>query len=341
MSRIKFVTRKALWRLGGFFAFLGALLVFGYFTMVSMPGESWRGALPPLTAKEERIAGALEGHVVRLAGTIGERRVLRAATLEEAAAWIEEQLRGLGYVVESEEFQADGKRCRNLRAEIPGGARQAEVVVVGAHYDSVIGSPGANDNGTGVAALLELARLLKASAPARTVRLAAFANEEPPYFQTEEMGSLVHARAARARGDSIVAMISLETLGYYSDRPGSQSYPWPFNWCYPSTGDFIGFVGNWSSRKLVRRAIDAFRRHARFPSQGGAPPGFIPGVGWSDHWSFWQAGYPGIMVTDTAIFRYPHYHTAQDTPEKIDYRRMARVVAGLEKVVLDLAGAED
>ncbi|MEA3275961.1 MAG: M28 family peptidase, partial [Pseudomonadota bacterium] len=200
-----------------------------------------------------------------------------------------------------------------------------------------IGSPGANDNGSGVAAVLELARLLAGRALARTVRFVAFVNEEPPFSYTPEMGSLVHARAARDRGDRIQAMLSLETIGHYSDRPGSQRYPYPLSLFYPDTADFIGFVGNLGSRQLVRSAVQSFRRHAFFPSEGAAVPAWVKGVGWSDHWSFWQAGYPAIMVTDTAFFRYAHYHSAGDTPEKIDYARTARVVEGLASVIADFA----
>ncbi|MCI0362486.1 MAG: M28 family peptidase, partial [Phycisphaerales bacterium] len=200
----------------------------------------------------------------------------------------------------------------------------------------------ANDNGSGVAATLALARAFAESKPDRTLRFVLFANEEPPYFQTENMGSLVYAKRCRERGENTVAMLSLETIGYYSDAPGSQTYPIkPIGWVYPTTGNFIGFVGNYNSRKLVRQAIKSFRAHAQFPSEGGALPGWIPGVGWSDHWAFWQAGYPAIMLTDTAPFRYPHYHSIHDTPDKLDYDRMARVVDGLRPVVADLAGIAD
>jgi hypothetical protein len=152
------------------------------------------------------------------------------------------------------------------------------------------------------------------------------------------MGSLVYARACRDRGDRITAMVSLETIGFYCDDSGCQDYPIPFGLCYPSTGNFVTFVGNLGSRSLVRDAIEVFRATTRFPSEGGALPGWIPGVGWSDHWSFWKAGYDAIMVTDTAPFRYPHYHTKEDTADKIDYERMARVVVGIERVLRHLAG---
>ena len=229
---------------------------------------------------------------------------------------------------------------RNVIAEVAGRGASAEVVVVGAHYDTVPGCPGADDNASGVAALIEIARACLPSPPPRSLRLIGFVNEEPPFFQTGAMGSLRHAWAARERGERIVAMISLESLGVYSDAAGSQQYPFPLGAFYPDRGDFLAFVGNLRSAPLVRRAIGSFRRHAAFPSEGLAAPEWVPGVGWSDQWAFWQAGYPALMVTDTVPFRYPHYHLPSDTPDRLDYDRLARVVAGLARVTLELAGAE-
>jgi Peptidase family M28 len=208
---------------------------------------------------------------------------------------------------------------------------------VGGHYDSVLGSPGANDNATGTAAVLELARLLAGQQLARTVRFVAFVNEEAPFFQTDAMGSWVYARRSRARGEQVVGMLSIETIGFYSDVVGSQHYPFPFGLFYPRTGNFIGFVGDIASRALVRRSIAAFRQHTPFPSEGVAAPGWMTGIGWSDHWAFWQEGYPGVMVTDTALFRYAPYHTREDTPNRMNYDYMARVVVGLARVVTLLA----
>ena len=151
------------------------------------------------------------------------------------------------------------------------------------------------------------------------------------------MGSFIYAGRCRARGDKIAAMISLETIGYFSDAPHSQTYPSPgLGLFYPKVGNFIGFVSNVHSRTLLRRVVAAFRKHAKIPSQGAALPAFVPGVSWSDQWSFWRNGYPGIMVTDTAPFRYPYYHSSSDTPDKLDYDRFALVVSGMEKVIEDL-----
>ena len=206
--------------------------------------------------------------------------------------------------------------------------------MIGAHYDTVPGSPGADDNASGVAVLIELARM---GLPARFV---AFANEEMPYFQSGEMGS--HAWAARAHraGERIRAMLSLEMLGYYRNVPRSQGYPPPLGWFYPDRANFIAFVGDLGARRLVRHAVGFFRKYAKFPAEGVAAPAGIPGVTWSDHWSFRSHGYPAIMVTDTAFYRYPHYHLPSDTPEKLDYMRMARVTLGLAAVIKELANED-
>jgi hypothetical protein len=310
--------------------------------MTGMPGRSHRGLLAPLSGAEQDIRRRLEAHVRVLAGEIGERNVWQPEALAYAARYLEERLRESGYAVAREGFTAAAVDVHNLVVERRGVRRPDEIVVIGAHYDSVMGTPGANDNATGTAALLEIARGLMHAQPApdRTVRCVFFVNEEPPFYLTGEMGSLVHARLARERGDAIVAMLSIETIGYYTEAERSQHYPFPFGLLYPSQGNFVGFVGNLGSRRLVRRAIGAFRGAAAFPSEGVAAPAFIPGIGWSDHWSFWQHGYPAAMVTDTAVFRYGPYHTRADTPEKVSYDALARVVAGLERVVADLAGPD-
>lgn len=321
------------------------------------PGQSYRGALAPLTAEEEALAQRLRRHVERLAGDIGERNLWTYGQLQKAARYIETELDALKLAVLSQDFDVQGRTLRNVEAELRGASRPDEIVVVGAHYDSVTGCPGADDNATGVAALIELARAMAAtwheasassagpttlkrratSGPARTLRFVGFVNEEPPFFRTPDMGSLRYAQRSRERGERIVAMISVESIGIYTDAANSQQYPFPFNLFYPSTGNFIAFVANVRSRALLHQTMGSFRRHARFPSEGAAAPGWIEGVGWSDHWAFWQQGYPAIMITDTALFRYPHYHTALDTPDKIDYQRMARLVAGLARVIDDLA----
>lgn len=318
---------------------LALLLLLAGYLMMGMPGRSHRGAPPSLSEAQTLLAERLAGHGRVLAGEIGERNLWHPQALEAAAAYVEQSFAAAGLEVVAQAYDAEGRAVRNLEVELPGTAAPDEIVVVGAHYDSVLGSPGANDNASGVAALIELARLLAERPHERTVRLVAFVNEEPPLFQSELMGSRRYARRAAERGEEIVAMLCLETIGYYDAAPGSQIYPSPLLApFYPSRGDFIAFVGNFASRSLLRRSLKAFRRHATVPSEGLVAPAWVTGVDWSDHWSFWQEGYPAIMVTDTALFRYPHYHGAGDTPERVDYGQMARVVEGLKEVVADLAG---
>jgi len=316
---------------------LPGLLVGALSWMTTMPESSSVGELPPLSDREREIEGRLRVHVQALAGGIGERNVFRPDRLHAAAAYLESTLVDLGHRVDSQPFESLEVPVRNLEVEHPGRSASDGILVVGAHYDSVLGSPGANDNGTGVASLIELSRLLARRDLPRTVRFVFFVNEEPPFFTTGHMGSLRYARRCRERGERVAAMFSLETMGCFSDEEGSQQYPFPFRFFYPSRGNFIGFVGNLASRHLVRRAVGSFRRQASIPAEGAAVPGWITGIGWSDHWAFWQQGYPAAMVTDTALFRYEHYHSPLDTPDRIRYGHLARVVAGLEKVIVDLA----
>ena len=283
-----------------------------------MPGKSYAGRLPALSGEDRALSLRLRLHVATLAAEERNR------DLERPAHYIEAAFSRIGLTPQSQYFESGGRPVRNIEAG-------AGSIIVGAHYDTVPGSPGADDNASGVAVLLELAAL---QVP---VRFIAFANEEAPYFYGPEMGSWNWAERARSRGEQIRAMFSLEMLGYYRDTPGSQRYPAPLGLFYPDRADFIAFVGDLGARGLVRRSIGLFRRKALFPSEGLAAPAFIPGVTWSDHWSFRRHGYPAIMITDTAFYRYPHYHAASDTPDKLDYERMARVTLGLAAMLKDLA----
>jgi hypothetical protein len=311
-------------------------LIIWFFT-IKMPGPAFSGPLPPLTANQERLRWVLERHVRALAHTIGVRSDQRYDNVQRAASYIERTLTGLGYEVVPHEFSAMNRSYWNLEATLPGTTRPQQVIVVGAHYDTAEGAPGADDNASGVAGVLELARAFAQARQSRTVRFVFFPNEEPPSFPTADMGSRHYATEARARNDQIVAMLSIESIGYYDTEKGSQRYPFPLNLAYPDVGDFIGFVSNLKSRSLVHRAIAAFRAHATLPTQGAAAPSWVPGVWWSDHWSFWREQYPAIMITDTAPYRNPFYHTPEDTADKLDFDRMARVVDGLTHVVRALA----
>ena len=334
---MKLITRPALKRLAFLFLLLGVLVLCFWWAMIRMPGKGFRGPLPPLTAEQTALRDELRRHVEKLAGEIGERNVYLPKKLAAAADYIESTLTNAGHLVSRQSFKASGELCQNLEVEIRGTARPEEIVLVGAHYDSVQGSPGADDNASGAAALLALAKSALLRKPARTLRFVAFVNEEPPFFMTEQMGSLVCARRCRERNENIVAAFVIESVGYYSTAERSQKYPFPVGLFYPSRGDFVAFVSRTRDSALVRSCVKSFRAHAPFPSEGGALPGALPGIGWSDHWAFWQVGYPALMVTDTATFRSPHYHTGNDTPDKLDYDGFARVVEGVAKVIEDLA----
>jgi Zn-dependent M28 family amino/carboxypeptidase len=286
-----------------------------------------------VSALEER----LRRHVQALAGEIGERHVWRPQALHAAAAYIRGQFEAAGFAVAAQAYETHGVRCENLEVAIPGSGGGGEILLAGAHYDTVPGSPGADDNASGVAGLIEIARELRACAPARTLKLVAFVNEEPPFFPFGRMGSKLYADAARARGDDIRLMLSFEMLGCYRDEPGSQAYPPFLSWFYPERGNFIAFVSNLRSRRRLAEFTRAFRAHCDFPSERLAAPALVPGVSFSDQLSFWRAGYRAVMVTDTAFYRNPHYHCASDTPERLRYPEMARVVHGLARALAALA----
>jgi hypothetical protein len=320
---------------------LVALSVGGYAALkfaTDVPGRSHQGPLPPLTAEERAIATTLKRHVETVAAR--EHNVRHFAELEKVAVYLETTLAGHGYQVGRQEYVVAGKTVRNIDAVIepPAGVVDPEVIVIGAHYDSAEDTPGANDNGSGTAALLEMARLLNdlQGRSRKRIRLVLFVNEEPPYFMTSDMGSLRYARLLAERKERVTAMYALETLGFYSDEPGSQEFPVPFGLMFPNVGNFVAFVGLSNARPLVHQTMQSFRSHTAFPTVGGVAPVIVRGIGWSDHWSFGQYGFPGVMVTDTALFRYPHYHEPTDTPDKVDVERLARITKGMERVVRDL-----
>ncbi len=286
---------------------------------------------------DQLLTRRIRTHVERLAGEIGERNVFVPGALAKAAAYIEAEWGTLGYGVERLAYEVSGVRCANLIATRSGNARRDEIVLLGAHYDSVIGSPGANDNASGVAALLEFSRMFQALEPALTVRFVAFVNEEPPFFGTRQQGSMVYADAVSRQGDDIRLMASLETIGCYCSEPGSQRYPPLFRFFYPDRGNFVGMVSDFRSRTAMRRLAAAFRAQSDFPLQTVSTFRFIPGVAWSDHHSFWRRGYPALMVTDTAFYRYRHYHAPTDTPDKLAYPELAKVTLGLFKAFAVLA----
>ncbi|MBI5508735.1 MAG: M20/M25/M40 family metallo-hydrolase [Deltaproteobacteria bacterium] len=319
-------------------ATLGLSLVLALFAthraLIHMPPPDPRD---PTASMPPGLPAALERHTRKLAVDIGPRHLGRGDTLGAAADYIAQALTTAGYQPSRQRFATADGDAANVEAVLEGSGSPARSVVVGAHYDTVPETPGADDNASGVAVLIELATLLRASHPAQTVRFVAFANEEPPYFKTEAMGSLVYARGLAKAGAGVTAMLSLECLGYFSKAASSQHYPFPVGFFYPSTGDFVSMVGNVRSRKLVKEAVRTFGRGTTLVARGAALPELVRGVGYSDHWSFWQIGVPALMVTDTAFFRNDAYHSAADLPERLDFRAMAEVTMGLAAVVSTLA----
>jgi len=303
-----------------------------------MPGETLSSGLLPLTEAQKKLSSQLEQHVMKLAGEIGERNYGAPKAYDNAADFIVETFQASGLVPYEEEF-GDKLQYRNIIAEHYGTSLPEEVIIVGAHYDTVSMSSGADDNASGVAVMLEIARQLKTKQLARTIRFVAFANEEYPHFLTDNMGSLFHAKRSYEREDEIIAMLSLEMLGYFSNAVDSQSYPSPLSWFYPNKANFIAFVSDFSSRNLLKKSIGLFRDAMTFPSEGlTAPVALIPDVRRSDQAAFWRYNYPAFMVTDTAAYRYGGYHNGKDVPDRLDYDSMARVTTGLIAILEELAG---
>jgi Zn-dependent M28 family amino/carboxypeptidase len=291
---------------------------------------------------DETLVANLRRHVDRLAGLIGPRHLAVPAAFAAAAGLVERELADAGYVVSRQTYRAQGHEVANLIAELPGGKRKDEVLVVGAHYDTVASTPGADDNASGVAVMLEMARLMRSLRPKRTVRFVGFACEEPPHFYSGEMGSQVYARMCRERGDDIRAMLCLEMVGFYSTRKGSQrvpaTIPRMLHPAFPQRGDFLAAVANVRSWRLLWPFRRGFKRAVRFPLFSIALPETIAEIRLSDNSSFWDQGYPALMLTDTSFLRNPHYHQASDTPETLDYERMAQVTAGIVGSVCTIAG---
>jgi Zn-dependent M28 family amino/carboxypeptidase len=286
----------------------------------------------------EMLERKLYQHVRILSVEIGERSLAHYAHLEQAAEYTRGYLKGLGYRVEEQVYRMEDRDYRNLIAVKPGGSAAQEVIVVGAHYDTVAGTPGADDNASGVAGLLELARLCQGTDFKRTIKFVAFSLEEPPVFRSPYMGSRVYAQRAHEAGEDVVAMLCLESIGYYSGEEGSQGFPLPLmGLFYPSRGNFVAVVGNFSSRRLVQRVARGLKQGCKVPVEMLIGPSLVPGVDFSDHASFWREGYPAVMITDSAFCRNPHYHMPTDMIDTLDFGSLAEVVKGLLHTIRILA----
>jgi Zn-dependent M28 family amino/carboxypeptidase len=276
--------------------------------------------------------------VLFLSDEIGTRSCRDLESLERSAAYIEGRFRSFGLQVSRQPFTYDGHTYQNVIAEVRGTRETEDIYVVGAHYDAVEGSPGADDNASGVAGLLELARLAAEDPPPVTTRFAAFSLEEPPVFRTSRMGSNVYAQSLAGAGVTVRGMICLEMIGYYSTEEGSQFFPLAFfRLLFPTIGNFVAFVGDTASRAFTRDMRRAFQEHSGFPCVSLNTVRAVPGIDFSDHSSFWKYGYPAFMVTDTAFYRNPHYHTGGDRPSTLNYPKMAEVVVGLDAALREVA----
>jgi Zn-dependent M28 family amino/carboxypeptidase len=281
-------------------------------------------------------------HVDMLAGVIGPRPPERPAAIHAASGYIERELAGIGETVTREEYEALGRSVWNLIVERKGTAKDDEIVVVGAHYDSLERTPGADDNASAVAMLIEVVRALAGRSFQRTLRFIALTCEEPPYFNLGLMGSQIHARGCRGRGESIYAMLALEMVGFYRDEVGSQSLP-PgiprgLKWLFPKRANFLAAVANPKSARLLWPFRRGFKRGSKMPLFTVALPESIHEIRRSDNSSFWDQGYPALMITDTSFLRNPNYHEASDTPDTLDYERMAEATRGVTEAVARLAG---
>lgn len=295
-----------------------------------------------LNIDQAAIETNLRLHVDRLAGLIGPRHLDKPKTIQATVGYIQGQWAEMGFAVQHETYDALGCEATNLIVERLGTQRLDEIVLLGAHYDTVFSTPGADDNASAVAVLVEVSRILKHHDPKRTIRFVAFACEEPPYFNLDAMGSQHHARQARRRDERIVGMLCLEMVGYYRDEVGSQKIPPAIpRWIHrflPNKGNFLAAVGNLSSWKLCWKFRRGFKAGAReMPLFSICLPERINEIRLSDNSSFWDQGYPALMLTDTSFLRNPHYHQASDTPDTLDYRRMAQVTLGVAAAVEFLA----
>jgi len=294
-------------------------------------------------AELSRMESQIREDIHFLAVEIGERNLrddTRHQALTRAGEWVRERLSALGYRVAEQPIVVDGRKVSNLEIEIVGRKAPSEIVIVSAQHDTLPGSPGANNNASGEAVLLQLAELLRDATPERTIRLVSFTTEEDPWFGTEDMGSIHYARRSRERGEDIRAMMSLDSIGYFLHEPGSQRLPPPFSWIYPDRGDFLAFIGNLSSRSAVTAATRGFHKGSGFPIEAGLSPEWVDGATWSDHASFWKYGYPAIQITDTGGFRSPFHTGPGDTPEKLDHRALARIALGMYGSILELSTSE-
>ncbi len=316
-----------------------ALKILILFLIIKGTTFGWRLSRPytaRLSEEEQSTAENLKRTVRHMAIAIGARNYVYYEQLNKTADFIIQTFQDLGYTVKVMPYEIDGKRFRNIIAEGAWQGNAGRTIIIGAHYDSCF-NPGADDNASGVAGMLELARLLKGERLISRVKFIAFVNEEPPFFMTQRMGSRVYAWQAREKEERIKVVVILEMIGFYAQGNFSQRYLPLLGPFFPNRGDFIAFVGNFPTHRRLERIYAAFKAHSDFPVEKITAPDFIPGRNFSDHWSFWKEGYPAMMVTDTAFLRSPHYHRETDLPDTLAYHGMAKMLHGLKQSIIEYA----
>jgi hypothetical protein len=321
-----------------------AFLFLSYWYMVKCEGN-WRKE--PLEKKMKmeliEIKKSMESDIEYLQ-SLGPRNSENDASykqLRQCEEWIKQKWESQGYVVKKQTFSYKGKEYSNLEIEIKGRILPSEIIIISAQYDTLPDSPGANNNGSGIAILFQLSQLLRKHTPDRTLRLLNFVNEEDPFFGTEMMGSFQYAKSCRQREEDILVMLSMDALGIYKDEPGSQRLPFPFSLFYPSRGNFLAFIGDFSSRKYMVETTRGFKKGSSFSIKAGVVPKWVEGAAWSDHLSFWRFGYPGIMITDTGGFRSLSHTTKEDTMEKLNFEAMSRIVIGMYASAVHLTSLQE
>ncbi len=326
-------TRKKLrkWLLALCIILWGAVaVIFSFITQPMLFSSPKNSAVPDVSPER------LQTHVQKLSEEFSPRSYLNTENLDRAAAYIKHEFEQAKGQVTEQPYKANGKNYRNVSAKF--GAATNERIVIGAHYDVCEPLPGADDNASGVAGLIELAYLLNKTELPMQVELVAYTLEEPPFFRSEARGSAVHAASLKKQGVQVRAMMSLEMIGYFSDEPNSQSFPNPvLRLFYPSRGNFISIVGNFGQVNLVRKMKRTMQATTSLPVYSINAPGWLPGIDFSDHLNYWKNGFPAVMITDTSFYRNQNYHTAQDTLEKLDYNRMAQVVQAVHATILTLS----
>jgi hypothetical protein len=325
--------KKMIWSILIIVILLAAFLIYSVLKIRSSASVSASGPNSPHVGDVHQ----LYTHVEHLSVTIGSRSVFEYDKIEATKRYIVSCLKTFGYIPTLQNYDYEGKTFSNIIVSIPGVKYPDETVIIGAHYDTVYGTPGADDNASAVAVLLEVCRALKSISPGRTLKLIFFFLEEPPVFRTEHMGSYVYAKEAKARNENIKAMICLEMVGYYSDKKNGQTFPLPLmSMMFSTTPNFIAVVGNLKSRNLVDKVKNSLLKVSPIPVETLTSVSFVPGVDLSDHRSFWEMGYPAVMITDTAFYRNPNYHTENDTIDTLDFNTMADLLKGLLQAAKDL-----